>query len=850
MLLVTGEAGVGKTTLVRAFCRGLGDRARVLVGSCDALSTPRPLGPLDDIARVVGGPLQDLVQLGAQPADVFAALRDELAGATTVVVLEDVHWADEATLDVLRLLARRIEALPALVLVTYRNDGLQSAHPTRILAGELATAPAVGRIELQPLSAAAVSTLATGHEVDLAQLYARTGGNPFFVTQALEAGDDEVPASVRDAVLARTARLGGAASSVIELVAVSPPKIDLLVLGSVVGGALDELGECVASGVVTAQEDGVAFRHELARMAVEESLAPTRRRDLHRAILDALVSQPGDVPDLARVAHHAVAAKDADAVLEYAPRAAERAASVGAYREAAAHYASAIRFAGGAPRVRRAWLLERCSQACYLADDQVEAIALLREAVELYRGEQARGRRADALSTLSSYLICRGLFTEADEATQEAISLASEGPTSPELARAYAARARFELNGNELDPAAWWSRKAVDAAESCGDQETLVQSLITLGTTALWRGETDSGQAMLDRAITIAESHGWTAEVARALSNLASAGVRDRSHALANAYLPQALDYCTAHNLDLWRINVLALRARSELDQGRWTEAADTAARLLEDPRESPWPQFEALLVLALVRGRRGDPDARALLEQTAAVDASPEEFECVAALAAARAEIAWLERKPDEIDRITADALALAVGRRESWYVGMLADWRRRAGMEEPLPAGAAEPYVLQSRGEWARAADVWTTLGCPYEAALARAELDDQDALRRALAELQQLGALPAARVVTQRLRQLGVRGLSRGPRDSTRQSPAGLTARETEVLHLLVQGLRNAQIADRLVVSARTVDHHVSAILRKLDAGSRVEAGARAAELGLVSGSRGADPAPLPE
>lgn len=836
LLFVAGEAGAGKTALVRGFCQRLGVESRVLTGACDALSTPRPLGPLIDVAVAVGGALADLVQLGAPPSEVYAAVHDELAGQPTVLVLEDLHWADEATLDVLRLLGRRIETLPALVVATFRDDGLDRAHPVRVLVGDLATAPSADRLTLEPLSPAAVAQLAFGHSIDPDELYFRTGGNPFFVVQALEAGEMEVPATVRDAVLARTAGLSQAAATLVEVVAVAPPHVEPWLLEAVVDEAVDRLDECVATGVVTAGDAGVAFRHELARLAVEESLTATRRLALHRRVLAALTAPPTGKPDLARLAHHAEAAQDPAAVLAFAPAAAERAESVGAYREAAAQYARALRFADGLSPERRAELLERRSEACYLADDQLAAIALLREAVECHRHTGAARREADALTKLTSYLVCRGLYTEAEGAARAATRLVGEDPESPELGRAYAAHAQLRLNMNDLDASIAWARRAIDIAERCGDEATLGMALITLGTAEIERDVTE-GRPTLEQAVAVGRESGRVVQVARALNNLGRAGVVHRSHELANTYLRAALEHCTEQNLDLWRINVLAYRAQSELDQGRWTDAAETVALLLEDPRESPWPHFEALLVLALVRARRGDPEAHAALDQARTIGAPPEELESVGALAAAQAEIAWLEHRLEDIDEATAAALELAVRCRAPWTIGALAHWRRLAGIDETPPPGAAGPYALELAGEWKQAAEAWTSLGCPYEAALAFAETGDEKLLRHALDELQRLGALPASRLVTRRLRALGARGLARGPRRETRESPAGLTARELDVVRLVSQGLRNAEIADRLFLSPRTVDHHVSAILRKLDARTRGEAGARAAELGLL-------------
>ena len=160
LVLIGGEAGVGKTALVRRFCGEHSKSARILWGACDPLFTPRPLGPLLDIVESTRSGLKELVTNGARPHEVAGALVRELrAQAPAILVLEDVHWADEATLDVLRLLGRRLEAVPALVLASYRDDELDRAHPLRIVLGELATEHAVGRLKIEPFSLAAVAAL-------------------------------------------------------------------------------------------------------------------------------------------------------------------------------------------------------------------------------------------------------------------------------------------------------------------------------------------------------------------------------------------------------------------------------------------------------------------------------------------------------------------------------------------------------------------------------------------------------------------------------------------------------------------------------------------------------------------
>ena len=243
-------------------------------------------------------------------------------------------------------------------------------------------------------------------------------------------------------------------------------------------------------------------------------------------------------------------------------------------------------------------------------------------------------------------------------------------------------------------------------------------------------------------------------------------------------------------------------------------------------------------MTLGLVRARRGDPGPWAALDEALELATPTGELQQIAPVAAARAEAAWLEGREEAVPEATEEALDLAQHRRASWVIGELAYWRWRAGILQEVPPDAAEPYVLQIAGDWARAAELWTQIGSPYEAALALAEADEEEPLRRALDQLHRLGAQQAAASVARRLRRRGVRGLPRGPRAATRQNPANLTKREVEVLTLVTQGLRNAEIGKRLFLSEKTVDHHVSAILRKLAVRTRGQAAAEAARIGLTA------------
>jgi predicted ATPase len=594
VVLLGGEAGIGKSALVERFSSAHRDTARVLWGACDSMFTPRPLGPLHDIAAQTHGRLAELLAGEAERSALFAALLGELQRQATVAIFEDVHWADEATLDLLRFAGRRIQHAPALLVLTYRDDELGPRHPLRLVLGDLASSAAVRRIALQPLSEAAVRRLLGDRALDPAALHRQTGGNPFFVTEAIASGAEGVPPSVRDAVLARAARLSVSGRAVLEAAAVIGARIEPPLLAEVVGAEAPAVEECMASGMLVEQGQALAFRHELARQTILGSIAPHLRPALHRAVLSSLRSAPAIYDDLARLAHHAEAAGDREAVREYAPAAARRAAVLSAHREAMRLYALALRYADGLPAETHARLLEAYAQECNITEHRPEGIVARRRALEIWRSLGNPVKQGENLALLMVMHVGLGDTAEAERVTRAAIELLEAQPASRELALAYRSQAALRMFSRDIDEAVAWGEKSAAMAERFADSEMLAAAYNAIGS-ALIVVDYQRGRSALERSLAIARDAGLANHVANAYTNLGSASGEVYQFLQAERDLATGIVFCAEHDLDVSRLYMQAWQALAQLHLGRWGAAADAAAAVLERPGVSAISRIMAL---------------------------------------------------------------------------------------------------------------------------------------------------------------------------------------------------------------------------------------------------------------
>ena len=823
LVFVGGEAGVGKTALVRELARRSSER--VLQGTCENLTTPTPLGPLIDVAAGVGGGLAERVEAGADPRHVAVALVEELQ-QPSVLVLEDLHWADQATLDVLRVLGRRVDSTPSLVVATYRDDEVALDHPLRVVLGMLASAPAVMRLSVPPLTLDAVRELAAPSGVDGEALYRLTGGNAFYVTEILATSEAALPETVRDAVVARAAQLRPREHRLLDAVASVPSRAELWLLERVSLDAYGALDECLSSGMLQADRDGVAFRHELARLAWVSTVTPARRKRLQHAILEALASPPAGEPDPSRLAHHAEEAGDEAAVLLHAPEAARRAAASGAHREAAAQYARTLRHADALPLAERAHLLAAFAQEAQLTGGYEAALEARLQAISLFRGLRDGLNEGEMLWRLATPHIALAQVQEAEDASRAAIEVLEPLGRGTQLANAFAMHGSVRMLARDNDEGVAWGGKAVALARELADDEVLSFGLNTIGASHLMAGRIEIGIEHLLESLEVAEQEGLEVRVSSALSHLGSGLGEMYELERAERFLNQHIAFSEQHETDpdysrSWLALVLVYT-------GRWDEGA-TLIRELLGGRPATIARISTLIALGRLRSRRGDPGALEPLDEALELARSGGHLQRLGHVHAARAEQAWLAGDPERAAEEARAAFRLALAKRHLWFAGELAYWQVRAGEPAEVPEWIAAPYRLQLDGDPAGAWEAWTARSCPYEAARALAEAGEEESLRVAQGVFQQLGARPAAEGCARALRALGVRG----PRPATRANPAGLTGRELEVLQLLAEGLTNGEIAARLVISEKTVGHHVSSILGKLGVRSRYDAARLAAQ-----------------
>jgi DNA-binding CsgD family transcriptional regulator len=834
MLIVSGESGAGKTSFVESFVDDWVHDERLLWGVCDPLPTPRPLGPIRDLSHRLAPACRELLRRSEAPYDIFAALRDDLCAAPSVFVLDDLQWADQGTIDLLRFVLRRIAQSRSLIVGIIRDDEVGANHRMRELLGDVARSPRAGSLSIPPLSVEAVESLVGERSVDPAWLHSITGGNAFFVCEMLDHDGDDLPTTVRDAVLARTSGLDPAAWDLLNLLTCSPGVIPDYLLADL-GVTLPASRALVEAGVIRRSARGVEFRHDLCRLAVRSVIPPGAEPRLHRRLIDAYEAT-GHV-DAAVLTHHALGAGDSDRIRRYAGEAGATAARSGAHTQAAEFFTIALEQGGPLDHQTEAELLEQLAWEFYLTDQLGGAISACHRAMRI---RQELGQPAAVSAnhhSLAVYQWYNANRERAEAHAAEAMSVldadTQDATQLVQLGHAFAMQAYLAGQASDLDRAMTLIGRAHEIAESTGDSELTIRVRLIENYGVVLNGDVSGRDEILailnsgPKHIDELYSGGW--------SNLTYLDVEQRRLDVAAELLDVSIPLMLEHDLPICRVWQIGSRARLQLMVGEWDEATADADRLLELP-SAPLARTWPSLIRAVVDMRKNGT-AGSCLEDAWALACRFREPIRMLPVAAAIVELSWLTAESD--DRIGECVELLSGGPITGleWSRGELAVWLRRLGYDVDV-GGVAEPYRLLLDGACEAAADDFHGRSMPYDAALALLDSGDPAQAARALDILDRLGADAVAAKVRRDLRSRGVSVVPARRRAATLANPAGLTARQTEVLHLLDDGLTNAELAERLYLSVKTVDHHVSAILTKLDVTKRRDAVRRARELGLLN------------
>ena len=840
IVLIAGEAGIGKTTLLEAARNELTLAHQVYWSACDPFLTPRPFGPLHDFAAEFASPVLPLLRNGALPTELFSTFYRTLETTKhpRVLVIEDAHWADHGTLDLIKYLGRRIAFSACTLVISYRDDEVSEADP---LSSVLAALPSghTNRVILTPLSQTSVEQMASAAGKSIKNLHQITSGNPFFVSEMLASelpSTDTVPASVQEAVNARIFRLVEKERRFLETMSLIPKALTTELLQVL----FDEEGEtlalaCVARKLLVVDSRGhFRFRHELARLGTQTRLPVNQQKGIHQRILRAL--QTLNTDDLGLLVHHAAGSLDGNAVLQYAPLAAQRAATIGAHREAASYLTTALKFIDEAPTELAAQLYQDWAYEAGISlqiDDAV--VQARRNAISLWRALGRNDKIGENLRWLSRLHWYRGEANEARHFADEAIKIYEALPESSDRAMAYSFRSQLDMLNGRMQDAIHFGQRALALETKYPQIEVRVHALNNVGSALVLRGD-HSGEPLLQESLELALKQGFHEHAARVYTNMSDYLVRFKKLEKAEQWLTDGIAYDTKFDLDSWTYYLVGIQAQLRLAQGRLEDAATIGRGVLALNQLTLLMQLPALCVVAKAESRMGKPDVDHLLGLALKNAMATNEQQYIIPARLNLIENAWLH----EMNSVAYEQLQILCAadpdHYDFWVAGEIAVWLQRFNFSIPYNTTHqfALPHQLECQRDYTAAAQSWMELGMPFEAALCFlvSDLSQQTShLQTAHSMLDKLGA----KAYTERARSIAstIGALKllpkrrRGPNPNTRQHPLGLTKKEQQILALLADGVTNQEIAERLSRSKRTVENHVSSVLAKMGVKNRVDA-----------------------
>ena len=834
-ILLSGEAGIGKTSLIKVFCQDKKNDCKIYHGTCDALFTPRPLAPIYDIIMQMRGDNNlDATNSSALFSQLFHEIENQ--HRTTLIVIEDIHWADEATLDLIKSFARRIHRLRCLFILTYRDNEILDNHPLRNVLGQLPP-DSFTRLQLSPLSKEAVEKMAVQRGYKGEDVFSISGGNPFYVTEILASYSPGVPDNIKDAILSVYLQQEKGTKNAWEICSVIPEGLEINRFAKIKSSLDAEMDHCFALRIIIVKNDRVIFKHELYRRTIEGSLSPFKRITLNKKILDLFLESFEQEGEIERIVHYAKNANENKVVVKYAPIAARQAASMGAHIEASKLFLTAIEYSDGNDAEQMVEFYESYAYECYLTNQVKDAIIYQGKALKIRQQKNEIEQAGNNLRLLSRLWWFDGNRQEAEKYGKQAIEILESQPPSKAKAMAYSNMSQLKMLSDETAECVGWGNKAIEMAKELKDNEIRCHAMNNVGS-ALWKTNSsrEKGREMLFESLDIALENSFHEHAARAYSNIGTIYLLFKEYELARPILEEGINYCEERNLDASKNYKLYVKAKIFFETGDWRQASSILENLLSNPSQLGSVKIFALTVLAIIKIRKGDEDALVYLDEAKLLALKTKEHTRIILVMIAELEYEWLTGKK----RITEEELQLSIELVKkidnNFLNSEFAFWLKKVRKKDLDISGLYEPYKLLKEGKIKLAVGFWETKGCPFEMALALFAGNEDD-MKKALLILQQIGANAVCERMKMEMRAGGIKKIPRGLRESTKTNPAQLTNRELDILQLLQKGIQNKEIAGALFISPKTADHHISNILFKLDVNSRSKAVAEAVRLGIL-------------
>jgi DNA-binding CsgD family transcriptional regulator len=838
-VLVSGEAGMGKTSLVKAFCKEHKDDCKIYQGACDALFTPRPLAPLYDIIWQVNGDLWPHSHTVEKRTDLFALFFRELATQKqkTIIVFEDIHWADEATLDFIKFFARRIIQIPCLFILTYRDDESSFYSPVKNVIGQIPP-DTILRLPLTPLSKDAVTKMASGKGYNGEDVFKISGGNPFYVNEILASYSPGVPENIKDSILDVYNRQEEGTKLAWQICSVIPEGLEINRFAKLKSSWDKGMDHCFALKIINVKNDRVIFKHELYRRTIEASLTPFKRIALNKTILDLFLPSFEAEGEIERIVQYAKNSNENKLVVKYAPVAAQQAASVGAHTEASKLFLTAIEYSEEKDKTQLAELYEAYAYECYLTSQVKQAIIYTEKLLPLLKEKGDNEKTGNCLRFLSRLWWLDGNRKNAEIFSEQAIAILNDQPSSPAKAMAYSNMSQLRMLFDQYTESFEWGEKAISIARELNDQEALSHALNNVGSVQMLLSPSkQTGVDFLQESLAIALRNSFHEHAARAYSNLGSSAVKMRDYDFATKILEEGIQYCEERELDSWKLNMLSLKAHVHLETGDWNNAYRIADNLLKNEDKPRAYKIGALIVIGTIKMWKGEDDALDLLLQAKTMAFDTMELQRIIPSIIPLLKYEWLTGKtvinPEDLNWVTGlleKSLQIADNSELNF-------WLQKARKQHVDLPELFEPYKLLQSGKIYKACESWANMGCPVQRAFALFEGNEEDK-KSALLIFQQFEANAVAEKIKMEMRASGIKKIPRGLRESTKNNPAQLTNRELDVLQLLQKGNQNKEIAALLFISPKTTDHHISSILYKLEVNTRAKAITEAVRLGILT------------